>query len=98
MLTVEDAALAAIEHNGRAEKVVTEYAVFLDRAGFVRLVTRDTGKAFDVNVKVPHLSALAKSRYLNTLNCNRSEYRFKTEGTKEAASASAPDLRRMDSL
>jgi len=77
MLTVEDSALATLEGERRGS-VIAEYAVFLDEPGFVRLVTRDTAKARDVNGAMPYLVAFAKSRYLNTLNCNRSEYYFKT--------------------
>ncbi len=62
----------------RQERAIADYAVFLDRPGVVRIVTRDTGKAFDVTAHTPHLSSLAERRYLNTLNCNRSEYIFKT--------------------
>ena len=82
MLTVEDAALATIEHNSGG-KPVAEYAVFLGDGGFVRLVTRDTGAAFDVNAALPYLGAFASGRYLNTLNCNRSEYFFKTGGSSD---------------
>ena len=77
MLTVEDAALATIERNPGG-KAIAEYAVFLGDGEFVRLVTRDTGVAFDVNAALPYLGAFATGRYLNTLNCNRSEYFFKT--------------------
>lgn len=79
MLTVEDTALETFEHNAKRDSIV-EYSVFLNRPELVRLITRDTGKAFDVNRALPHLSAIAKGRYLNTLNCNRSEYSFKVEG------------------
>ena len=61
---------------------VAAYTVFLDRPGLVRLVTRDTGKAFDVAADAPHVAALAERRYLNTLNCNRSEYLFRIQGEK----------------
>ena len=54
--------------------MLAEYAVFLGDGGFVRLVMRDTGVAFDVNAALPYLGAFATGRYLNTLNCNRSEY------------------------
>jgi len=82
MLTVEDSALETLERN-RGKAPIAEYAVFLDREGFVRLVTRDTGKEYDVNGAMPYLPAFAKSRYLNTLNCNRSEYFFKTGEKKD---------------
>jgi len=76
MFAVEETGVASIRKN-RRRPVVAEYAVFLDKPGFVRLVTRDTGRSFDINGVTPYLKALAECRYLNTLNCNRSEYVFK---------------------
>ena len=81
MLTVENAALETIERNPGG-RTIAEYAVFLG-GEFVRLVTRDTGVAFNVNASVPCLGAFATGRYLNTLNCNRSEYLFKTGGSSD---------------
>ena len=66
----------------RQSGAVAAYTVFLDRPGLVRVVTRDTGKAFDVAAKAPHIAAIAERRYLNTLNCNRSEYLFRIQGEK----------------
>ena len=57
---------------------IAAYTVFLDRPGSVRVVLRDTGVAFDATAHTPHLSSFAERRYLNTLNCNRSEHLFKT--------------------
>jgi len=76
MFAIEETGVASSQKN-RGRGVIAEYAVFLDRPGFVRLVTRDTGRSFDVNGVTPYLTALAECRYLNTLNCNRSEYVFK---------------------
>jgi len=78
MLAIEETALATLERNKKGP-VLVEYAVFLNKKGFVRLVTRDTGTAFDVNGVTAVLSAFAERRYLNTLNSNRSEYFFKTD-------------------
>jgi len=76
MFSVEETGVVSASRN-RRQRTIAEYAVFLDRPGFVRLVTRDMGRAFDVNGLTPYLSAIAERRYLNTLNCNRSEYVFK---------------------
>jgi len=76
MFAVEETGVISVQKN-RKRAVVIEYAVFLNRPGFVRLITRDTGRTFDVNGKTPFLKTLAECRYLNTLSCNRSEYVFK---------------------
>ena len=71
----ETGILSAAQQKG----AIASYTVFLDRPGLVRVVTRDTGRAFDGTALTPHLSALAERRYLNTLNCNRSEYLFRMQ-------------------
>jgi len=76
MFSIEETGAASVQKN-RSASTIAEYAVFLDKPGFVRLVTRDMGRAFDVNAVTAYLSAYAERRYLNTLNCNRSEYVFK---------------------
>jgi len=76
MFAVEETGVVSARKN-RGRAALAEYAVFLDRPGFVRLVTRDMGKAFDVTGATPYLAAIAERRYLNTLNCNRSEFIFK---------------------
>jgi len=76
MFAVEETGVVSARKN-RKGRTVAEYAVFLDKPGFVRLVTRDLGKTFDVNSLTPYLAAIAERRYLNTLSCNRSEYVFK---------------------
>jgi len=77
MFAVEETGIASARKNSGRAAAITEYAVFLDKPGFVRLVTRDMGRTFDVNAVTAYLSAFAERRYLNTLNCNRSEYFFK---------------------
>ena len=72
---VEETGLASV---ARQAGTIAEYTVFIDKPGLVRVVTRDTGRAFDVAASSPRVSALAdEQRYLNTLNCNRSEYIFR---------------------
>lgn len=73
MLVVETVGMATVRRNAR-RRAVAEYSVFLNRPGLVRLVTRDTGAVFDVTAETPSLAAVATSRYLNTLNGNRSEH------------------------
>ena len=60
----------------RQRKALMSYTVFLDRPRIVRLIARDTARAFDVIAATPHLDGYDERRYLNTLNCNRSEYVF----------------------
>ena len=72
----ETGMLSAIQQ----KRAIASYTVFLDKPGLVRIVTRDMGKAFDATSLTPYLSAFAERRYLNTLNCNRSEYIFKKRG------------------
>lgn len=75
LLVVGETGTATARAN-RGNAPVAEYAVFLDRPGLVRLVTRDAGRTLDVNAETPRLAAVAERRYLNTLGCNRSEYVF----------------------
>ena len=65
----------------RQRRAIASYTVFLDRPGVVRVVTRDTGRAFDAAPLTPHLAPLAERRYLNTLGCNRCEYTFKSDAS-----------------
>lgn len=74
MLTVEENALAALEKNA-AKPPLAEYFVTLEKDA-VRLVVRDDGTA----LKTP-FTAFSENRYLNTLNCNRTEHRFRTGAT-----------------
>ena len=73
---VEETGLISAE---RQTGAIAEYTVFINHPGLVRVVTRDNGKAFDVTAASPRISLFAdERRYLNTLNCNRSEYIFRT--------------------
>ena len=74
-LVVERAGLLSARRQKRA---IASYTVFLDRPGVVRVLTRDTGRAFDAALADPGIASMAERRYLNTLNCNRSEYIFRT--------------------
>jgi len=76
MFAIEETGVVSAEKN-RRNSTIAEYAIFLNKPGFVRLITRDMGRAFDVNTMTTYLAAFAERRYLNTLNCNRSEYVFK---------------------
>ena len=64
--------LVAIEAAGRetlaanARRVLCEYFVSVEDGETVRIVVRDNGRAF----------ASSRGTYLNTLGCNRTEYRF----------------------
>ena len=75
---------AVVEETGllsaaRQAGATAAYSVFIDRPGLVRVVMRDTGRAFDVASSATRTSGLAdERRYLNTLGCNRSEYMFRT--------------------
>ena len=66
------AALTAVEAAGRAtlaanaRAVRSEYYVSAEEGGAVRLIVRDNGRAL----------ASSAGKYLNTLGCNRTEYRF----------------------
>ena len=68
--TVEKHGLAALEANGSRSPCV-EYFVSIVNAGSVRLVVRDDGVAVDAPS-----GTSSGNRSLNTLNCNRTEYRF----------------------
>ena len=87
----ETGILSAAQQKG----AVASYTVFLDRPGLVRVVTRDTGRPFDGTALTPHLSALAERRYLNTLNCNRSEYLFRVQERLPASGCAAPAVPRL---
>ena len=82
--SVVERVMSAVEETGlisaeRQTGAIAEYTVFINHPGFVRVVTRDNGKAFDVTAASPRISSLAdEHRYLNTLSCNRSEYIFRT--------------------
>lgn len=70
MLTVEESGIAAMEKNARSP--LMECFVSLGKPGFVRLVVRDDG----VEMATP-FRYYSENRYLNILNCNRSEHWFK---------------------
>ena len=61
---------------GRRRPVRAEYFVSLEKPGELRLVIRDNGRSDDVNVRLKTELGASGLRYLNTLGCNRSEYRF----------------------
>lgn len=71
MRSVEMNGLAAIEKNAPNRPCV-EYFVSLAEPGLVRLIARDDGVAME-----PPFRELSKNRYLNTLNCNRTEHWFR---------------------
>ena len=71
MLTVEENGLAALRANGPHPPCV-EYFTSLSKPGFVRLIVRDDGVAQETPFK-----EFSENRYLNTLNCNRTEHWFK---------------------
>lgn len=68
--TVEENGLAALKANGSRPPCV-EYFVSLEESGGVRLIVRDDGVTMD-----SASASVSERRYLNTLNCNRTEYRF----------------------
>ena len=68
--TVEENGLAALKANGLRPPCV-EYFVSLEESGGVRLIVRDDGVTMD-----SASASVSERRYLNTLNCNRTEYRF----------------------
>ena len=70
LLTLETAGRATIAAN--AHPVRAEYYVSTEREGLVRMVVRDNGKPL----------ASKDGKYLNTLGCNRTEYRFDIIGEK----------------
>ena len=74
MLSIEENGLAALEKNP-SRSLCVEYFVSLAKPGAVRLVVRDDGVAMETPFR--HFS---DNRYLNTLNCNRTEHWFKVEG------------------
>ena len=69
--SVETNGLAALKKNGSHPPCV-EYFASLAKVGFVRLIIRDDGLAMP-----PPSDTLSENRYLNTLNCNRTEHWFK---------------------
>ena len=83
--TVEGTALATIGRNP-AGKTIAEYAVFIGKGESVRLVTRDTGVAFDVTAHLSRQGSRETGRYLNTLNSNRAEFVFQSQSPAPANS------------
>ena len=69
--SVEENGRAAIEKNAAGSPRV-EYFVSLPRPGVVRLIVRDDGVAMETPFR-----EFSENRYLNTLNCNRTEHWFK---------------------
>ena len=68
-----DAGAATIGANRR--RVVCEYFVSLEEKGVVRVVVRDNGRVADTEVRPPEAAGVT-CRRLNTIGCNRTEYRF----------------------
>ncbi len=68
--------MGALTMKANARAVVCEYFVSIETPGTVRLIIRDTGRSQDVNGVAGSVAAASGCRYLNTLGCNRSEYRF----------------------
>lgn len=62
--------------SGAGRSAVSEYFVSTEDPACIRLVIRDTGRPQDVNLRSAAVSAATSFRYLNTLGCNRTEYRF----------------------
>ncbi len=73
MYSVEENGLAAIEKNA-ARRPYVEYFVSLAKPDFVRLIVRDEGIAMETPFR-----AFSEIRYLNTLNCNRTEHWFRRD-------------------
>ena len=71
MDSVEKNGLAAVEKNA-ADRPCVEYFVSLAEPGMVRMIVRDDG----VTMETP-FRALSENRYLNTLNCNRTDHWFR---------------------
>ena len=71
MYSVEENGLAALEKNSGVSPCV-EYFVSLAKPDFVRLIVRDDGIAMETPFR-----AFSEIRYLNTLNCNRTEHWFR---------------------
>ena len=71
--TLADAGAATIGANRR--RVVCEYFVSLEEKGVVRVVVRDNGRVADTEVRPPEAAGVT-CRRLNTIGCNRTEYRF----------------------
>lgn len=69
--SIERNGLAAIEKNA-AGRTCVEYFVSLAKSDAVRLIVRDDGVAMETPFR-----EFSESRYLNTLNCNRTEHWFK---------------------
>ena len=74
---VEENGLAALKANGSRPPCV-EYFASLAKPGFVRLIVRDDGIPQETPFK-----SFSEHRYLNTLNCNRTEHWFKIAPGRE---------------
>ena len=68
-----DAGAATIGANRR--RVACEYFVSLEEKGVARVVVRDDGRMADGEVRLPEIGGVT-CRRLNTIGCNRTEYRF----------------------
>ena len=68
-----DAGAVTIGANRR--RVACEYFVSLEERDVVRVVVRDDGRAADTEVRPPETAGVT-CRCLNTIGCNRTEYRF----------------------
>ena len=71
--TLADAGAATIGANRR--RVACDYFVSLEEKGVVRVVIRDNGRVADTEVCPPEAAGVT-CRRLNTIGCNRTEYRF----------------------
>ena len=68
-----DAGAATIAANRR--RVVCEYFVSLEEKGVARVVVRDDGRIVGEEVRPSEIGGVT-CRRLNTIGCNRTEYRF----------------------
>ena len=68
-----DAGVATIGANRR--RVTCEYYVSLEVRGVVRVVVRDDGRTTGAEIRPPEIAGVT-CRRLNTIGCNRTEYRF----------------------
>ena len=68
-----DAGAATIGANRRS--VACEYFVSLAEKGVARVVVRDDGRTADAEIRPPEIAGVT-CRRLNTIGCNRTEYRF----------------------
>ena len=68
-----DAGVVTIGANRR--RIACEYFVSLEEKDVARVVVRDDGRAADAEARPPEIAGVT-CRCLNTIGCNRTEYRF----------------------